>query len=1644
MLTLPSYHSVSHFDPGGDSARYRAIRASDGAPVVLKVLGSGGSRVVDRARVKHEYKHIAQIESERVVKVYGVEEHDGELVLVLEDTAGDELGSYLAARGRLDVGACLDLAISMAEAVRVLHGHGIVHGAVRPKSFLVAGGGQARILNYGVDAAITHEGESLYSEAVLSDVLPYLSPEQTGRMNRGVDHRSDLYSLGVLFYRMLTGALPFEASDPLELIHAHIALVPEHPAAHRADVPATLGDVVMKLLSKNAEDRYQSASGLVADLRECHRRIERGRIERFDLGQRDAAYGLQIHQKLYGREEGIRRLTEAFHAVLCGARKVVLVSGYSGIGKSSLVQEILKPLAREKGYYISGKYDQYNRDRPLGPVLQAFDALLRQILSESEERIARWRAAMIEGLGSNAQVICEVLPALDHLVGAQPPLPSLGPVEAQNRLNLTFQRFVSVFTSQKRPIVLFLDDLQWIDAASLSLVNALLEADGLGAFFFCGAYRDNEVSSAHPFIRAVEDLRKGGVEIEPIVLTPLELPHVTALLGDSLGRSDVGQLAALVLKKTGGNPFFIKRFLKTIHDSGAMSFDQAGRFSWDLAAIGALEYTDNVLDLMASNIRRLPAPAQDALKLAAAIGNRFDLGTLATVSACSVDAFYARVEPALKEELITSDGALHRFVHDKIQEAAYSMIPVEERPSLHHRIGTLLKEALGPDARGLFDVVNHLNRAGDLLSDPGARLDLARMNLRAAERAEESSAFDAALKYLAEGIARLPADPWESEYELTFALTTKMGLLQALCGRPDDALATLDEPLARGRSRIDRTRAHGLKVRVHILKADLHAALEQGLVALRAFGIDLPPFPSDEAVAGDLDATLRFLEGRPMESLCDLPRLADPELAVLHGVLEEMISSCYFLASNNFGFCVMKILRDTVQYGVSQSSVFAYVLFGQMLCVSGRIELGYAFGETAVELHRRYNDKRNDPILACMWGAFVMHWRVSYEKGRELLFSGIHAGLETGQYVWTFYCMTNANTATLLLGRPLAEIEAESRSLLPIRKFDRWNFITWMVCCVGQICENLMSPDPGPTELAGEWVQIQELVDGAIQVNNQASLFFTIFYRLLLRLFQGDHAAAAALAFEANPRIMGIAGWQGNPAFHFYGGVALILAADSADPETRERYLDKAHAFGEKVAFWASHAPDNLRHRHLLLSAELARVRGDSRVALDLYDEGIRAAEEGGYLHDTALGNELCARCTLELGRATLARAYMMEAHAAYARWGAASAMVRLERAYPELLRRELPVAPAMPAAPAIPAAPAMPAAPGTIPPVVARDDLDVRSVLKASQALSGEIVLPRLLEALMRIMLENAGARRGFLILKTDGGLTIEAAGDVAGERIERVASVPLGSRSDLAASVIQYVARTEESVVIDDAPSDPSFAQDPYVRAARPRSLLASPISHQGRVIGIVYLENALASAAFTRDRVELIRLLSAQIAVSLENARLFAQLEEKVEARTAELRAAHAELRALYATREREQEERMLEQRALIEQQREVIHALSAPILQVWDGVLAVPLIGALDGERASELMQSLLDAVSRGDVRFALLDITGVETIDEAVADHLVRIMRAVELLGVRPIVTGIRPAVARTMTSLDVDLRSLGTHATLRDALKLCMRSLAPR
>ncbi|AGP32861.1 chemotaxis protein CheY [Sorangium cellulosum So0157-2] len=1135
------------------------------------------------------------------------------------------------------------------------------------------------------------------------------------------------------------------------------------------------------------------------------------------------------------------------------------------------MQEILRPLARQKGYFTSGKYDQYNRDAPYSAVIQAFDGLVRQLLTESEARIQRWRSAILEALGPNAQVICDVIPSLCHVIGAQPPVPALGPLEAQNRLNRCFLLFVSVFARGAHPLVLFLDDLQWIDPASLGLLRALLADDSLEALFFCGAYRDNEVSPGHPLVRAIEELKHTGLVVRDIVLAPLARPHLLQMLSDSLERDDCGPLVDAVQKKAGGNPFFVKQFVRSLYDHGALTFAAGSGWRWDLTRIDALAYTDNVVDLKVRTIARLPPEAVEALKLAAAIGNRFDLDVLATVSECSLEEAYSRLDPAVREGLVTPGREVYRFAHDKVQEGAYAMIPAADRPAFHLRIGRLLAGKLDlSESQNLFDIVGHLHSAGDLVSHPAERLSLARMSLDAACRAEDSSAFGAALRYLELGRLRLPEDAWTSQYPLRLTYAMKTGLMLSLCGRHDDALAILSDCVERATSRLDRTEVLRLKMNVQVVKNDLPAALAEGLAALRPFGIDLPPFPDEAMADAQIRATMELVREKTLEALPDLPLLADPEIRAMQDVLLELFVPCWFMSPNNVSITIANLLENTLRHGLSSHAIFGCINFGMCLCGRGDIELGYRFGRAAIDLSQRYPDKKSETILHNLWGAFVQHWREGYAACKRSFLAGMHAGLETGQYIWAFYNTEACVTNSVLRGLPLSDILAEVQSYQTIRKLDRFNAITWVVATAAQLAHQLSVETEHPAKLKGAWIDIDEVIEEARRIDNQGFLFFAHFYVVLHGVFQGAFEEAARIALWLDFEHPVVAPWQGVPALHGYAGVALTQAADVVSPDERALFLARAETFAEKLSRWAELCPENLAHRSALLGAELARARGDARAAADRYDEAIALAQRGGYLHDEALANELAGLSFRALGKTTIARAYLTEAHRAYGRWGATEAMRRLERAYPDLVPSEILRGATRPEGAAAPAGAA----------------LDLGSVLKASQAISGEIVLDRLLDALMRTLVENAGAQRGCLLLARAETLFLAAEARAEGPQIEvRIPHEPEASPSNLPASLLNYVRRSRERVILDEGTArNPIVASDDLYRY--PKSALCLPILRQAELVGLLYLENDLIAGAFTPERLSVLELLSAQAAISIANATLYADLlQENSERRRAE---------------------------------------------------------------------------------------------------------------------------------------------------------------
>jgi PAS domain S-box-containing protein len=735
------------------------------------------------------------------------------------------------------------------------------------------------------------------------------------------------------------------------------------------------------------------------------------------------------------------------------------------------------------------------------------------------------------------------------------------------------------------------------------------------------------------------------------------------------------------------------------------------------------------------------------------------------------------------------------------------------------------------------------------------------MSLEAGRRAEDASAFGAALRYLELGLLRLPKDAWTSQYPLRLKYAKKTGLLLSLSGRHEDALTALSACLEQARGRLDRTEVLRLRMNVQMLKNDKPAALEDGFLALRLFGIDLLPYPDKTMVDAHIEVTLALVREETLEALPFLPPLLDPEIRALQDVLQDFFPPCWTLSPNNVGITFAKILENTLRHGLSPHAIFGCITFGMFLCGRGEIELGYRFGRAAIDLFERHPDKKSEAMLQATWGAFVQPWREGYAACKESLLKGLHAALETGQYLWSFSCAASAITNSLLRGLPLSDLLAEAQSYQPMRKLDAANLLTWALRAVGQLAHQLTVETAHPAQLRGEWVDIDEVLEMCRRTGNHGSLFFANSYIVTLGVFQGAFEEAARIALSLNFEMPTTSAWHNTPAFQCYAGVAFTQAADGVSPDERALYLARAERFAEILSRWAELCPENLAHRSALLQAELERVRGNAHVAWDRYDEAIALAQRGGYLHDEALANELAGLSFRAHGKTTLARAYLTEAHRAYGRWGALEAMRRLERAYPDLVPSEM-LKSAKDAEAAVPSAAA----------------LDLGSVLKASQAMSGEIVLDRLLDALMRNLVENAGARRGVLLLLREGQLLVEAEYRIGEAAVHLFGAAPLESRPDLPKSVIRYVARTREAVLLDDRPTDGPFGRDAGFAGTAPLSSLAAPIGYKGRLTGVVYLENDLTRSAFSADRMELIRLLSTQAAISIENARLFTDLVEE----------------------------------------------------------------------------------------------------------------------------------------------------------------------
>ena len=1644
----------------------RARRLEDSLPVVLKSLRAEHASPREIARLRHEHAIAREIDHPGVVRVLGVEELGGTPALVMEDFGGTSLDLLLLC-DKLDLRTTLRVGARVAAALAALHRAGVIHKDVKPHNILVRREPlEVRLTDFGIATRLSHEAPRAENPDVIEGTLAYMSPEQTGWMNRGLDCRTDLYALGISLYQMLTGALPFKATSAMELLRYHLTKTPAPPHVVSPGVPRVLSDIVVKLLSKAAEDRYQHAEALEADLKECLRRHEvDGRIEPFPLGRGDAGGALRIPEKLYGREAETEALVAACERAAAGGVEMLVVSGHAGIGKSTLVHEAYKVLARRPGYFVSGKFNQIKQRAPYAAAAQAFGELCRHLLSEGEESVARWRAQLLAALGSTGQVVLDVVPELERIIGPQPPMTPFGPSESQSRFHLAFQSFVRVVTAE-RLLVLFIDDMQWADAASIKLLELLLTDPEGKRLLVIGARRDNEVDEAHPLAKLLKDLRAAGASVREVELRPLLLEDVRRLVADALGCSveRAEPFAALTLDKTAGNPFFINQLLRALAESGAVRFDPAaGAWTWDLERARCTEGADDVVELMTARIRRLGPDAQRALRLAACVGHRFDLRTLALADERPPAEVAAALWEALREGLVvpldpdyrlvhSGDGAAlgelleapsfrvsYRFLHDRIQQAAYALVEEPERQRTHRRIGRLLLESASrePSDEELFQIVGHLNLGAALIEGPAERSELVRWNLAAGRRAKAAVAFDAAFGYLSAATSVL--DP--GERALAFDVRTEQAACAYLCGRYEDAAALFTALLDRAASDPERARVYDMWLVLANAQGRFTEGIEVGRRGLRLLGVDMPVEAG--AIKAMLDAEVaevtRNLTRRTLDDIVAGPELTDPDKLAVLKLLSGLLTPTYFLEPVLYPLVSTMMVSLSLRFGNSGLSSFAYGTYGLIIAaILGRPHEGYEIGRIGLALYERYEAVEIKPRVHFQFANIAKFLRPQRES-LDHFQRALDAAMAVGDFSYVSLSGNHLAIMKVSLADNLRSAREEIDQYLAFARSIKHAMSTAVQTISRQVIANLEGHTFGRGTLSDARFDEDAFAPTleAPGLANAACWYYTS--KLALACLYEDYEGALRMALEARKWLAGRGGQYfaavDLPLYTCLTLVALGPRASRDEGGELDAMLASNH---DQLAALARGCPEFL-HLDLLVRAERASVAGEGiEAALELYDQAIDAAERAGFVRYQALAFERCGRFLARRGKPRIARPYLIEARQAYARWGAAAKVRHIEEAYGALLPRATARSPASVLLDASSIATSI-----TLTATRRAALLDAAAVIRSAQAVAREVSLDRVVAQLLQLTVENAGAQRGALVLSRDDGLRVEAVAE-EGDEVRVGPPAPLRESNAVAASVIELVAREKGAVIVVDAAADARLEGDPYVAARRPRSMLALPMVSQGRLTGILYLENNAASDVFSPARLNLLELIASQAAVAIENALLYGRVEEAsgelrrandaleatVAARTAELSAAKARLELELAERARAEQARAELQGDLIHMQRQRLAELSTPLIPITDRIMVMPLIGTMDAERAQQAIETALRGVSETGAGVVILDITGVALVDSSVASALVQAATALRLLGAEVVITGIRPEVARMLIGLGVDLSALVTQGAL--------------
>jgi predicted ATPase/signal transduction histidine kinase len=1478
-------------------SRHKLFRGrTDDGPIVVKITAAEMPSPDAVVSMRHEYELLRDLRLPGVVRVLGLVHSNEGLALVMAD-AGERNLAERDPSGLLSIPDFLDVALQLAEAVSRLHEARIIHRDINPSNVVWdATTRKATLIDFGIATTLSAVTVENAGPNELEGTLAYCSPEQTGRTGRSVDSRTDLYSLGATFYEMLIGASLFATQDPVELVHAHLARQPRPPHEVDPRVPLAVSNIVLKLLEKEPERRYQTAEALADDLREARKQWQKAaNVAPFPLAQSDMPRELNIPDKLYGRDEQLQTLREAFARACRGGRELVLVSGEPGIGKSALVSQLGRPVVESHGFYIAGKFDQLQRSVPYSGLAEAFRGLVSQLLTQPEAVLTMWRERIEAAVAPNGQILVDIVPELERVLGPQQKVRKFGPVESKNRFHLVFTSFLRLFARREHPLTLFLDDLQWVDAASLQLLQQWLDDDACHYLLVIGAYRESEVDAAHPLALSVAAWRETGSAIHEIHLGPIRGDDIALLTAEAFNQDVAATrpLADLIMHKTAGNPFFVRRLLRLMHSQRFIRFVPESRtWQWDVTELERAPVTDNVLDLMVQALGRLPAPTQTLLQVGSCIGHRFDLGTLAEIAGLSRTAATDQLWPALEDGLLlpmretykaprragpfedsldTLPGMV-QFAHDRVQQAAYSMLSEQRRRELHLDIGRRVLADAGSDqlSERLFEIVDQLDLGEALIVDPAERIRLVELNLAAGRKARASAAYQAAFDYLAVAMRHLPGGSWEEQPQLAYALHRELAECAYLTGRHAMAEELIETALEHAESNIAKLDLYALRVLAATVAGDWLGALRWGRDGLAVFGLEWPLDGLAEVNEAEARAVMANLGQRRIEDLVNEPEVEDEGVRACMRLLSILGPPAYFSGAEVLTFLVTRAANLSLLHGPSAYSAYAYVFYGAIHNArTGQYDVGYDFGKLALALGRRFGNRAEESRVLEVFGLVVHPWKATLRESLPLVREGFRAGVESGELAYAAFNLNSVLINGLPAGVPLADILADAEIAIEFATRHQNRTSVEISIPFRQLARSLTGATPVPGSFDDDdFEEIRFLKEAA---GNGTALGHFWVAKLQADYLLGDYAAARLSSQEGGRHILaGILGMMTSAEHVFYTALALAAECDATPGADPSDMLEELRTLHRRLVVWAEHCPQNFAHKAALVGAEIAKLSGASTEAMKLQRAAIGGAAQQLCIQDEAIAHELRARFFLEEGEFALAAVHFRAARERYRQWGATLKVVDLEREHPECFVVDARTTS------------------GRVP-------IDALALMKASQAISAETVPERLFERILRVIVEVAGAREGALLLSQTDAVTVRARIEVATEMSVSLAAVPLEQCTDLPAAILRYVLRMKEPLVLYDAAAAGAFASDPAVRRRRLRSVLCVPLVSQAKVIGLIHLENDAMAGAFAGEVVEVVQVLATQAVISLENARLHEASKQEIEQRTqAELALSEADRR------------------------------------------------------------------------------------------------------------------------------------------------------